>query len=64
MKKGKRVKHHHHSLSALLLRYSHLNQDQMASAVEGDILQIVALMDAEAAARVMEKVAQKLRNKG
>lgn len=62
MKKGKRMKHHHHSLSALLLRYSHLTQDQMATAIEADVLLMVSLMDAGAAALVMDKIARKLRS--
>jgi hypothetical protein len=62
--KAQRAKHHHHSLAALLLRYSHLTQDQMATAVEADVLRMVSLMDAEAAAKVMERIAARLRASG
>lgn len=57
-----RAKHHHHSMAALLLRYAHLTQEQMATAIESDILRMVSLMDAEAAARVMERIAWRLRH--
>jgi hypothetical protein len=62
VKAKQRVKHHHHSLNALLLRYTHLTQEQQATAIESDVLRMVSLMDAEAAIRVMGKIIARLKS--
>ena len=63
MKGSQRRKHHHHKVNSLLLRYRHLTQEQQATAIEADVLIMVSLMDGEAAAKVMEQIAAKLRSK-
>jgi ABC-type hemin transport system substrate-binding protein len=61
MKKGKRTKHHHHRVNALLVQYAHLNAEQRLDAIEADIEMLAATIEGARAAQVLEKVAAKLR---
>jgi hypothetical protein len=61
VKKGKRAKHHHHRLEALLIQYSHLNAEQRADALEIDILALASMLEGAQAVRVLDKITAKLR---
>lgn len=63
MKKGKRIKHHHHRMTSLLLQYSHLNEEQKREAFESDVLRIAEALDAAGVVRVLEKIISKLKAK-
>jgi hypothetical protein len=61
MKKGRRMKHHHHRVHALLIQYDHLDKEQRLEAIEEDIAALAATVDGAQAVRVLEKIAAKLR---
>jgi hypothetical protein len=61
MKKGKRTKHHHHRVSALIVQYAHLNAEQKEEAMEADVAAIASMLDQAQAIRVMEKLIVKFR---
>jgi hypothetical protein len=61
MKKGKRTKHHHHRVHALLVQYAHLNAEQRLEAIEADIEILASTIEGARAASVLEKIAGKLR---
>jgi hypothetical protein len=59
-KKGHRVKHHHHKMTALIQRYQHLGEEGRAAAFEADILALMAALDANQAAKVLAKIISKM----
>jgi hypothetical protein len=62
MKKGKRRKaHHHHRLNALLIQYDHLTAEERELQLEADMIALAEKLDAAQAAKVMDKIREKLR---
>jgi hypothetical protein len=64
MKTWQKQHHHHHQhrLTALLVQYSHLNLEQRMEAFERDVLAFAETLPKEKAARVLDKIADRLKH--
>ena len=64
MRKWQKQHHHHHHerLNALVIQYEHLNLEQRLEAFERDVLILAETLPKEKAARVLDRIADRLKH--